>query len=143
MTTSVDCRNPSESWTDVDGSRHSITWPSYSVDAQQYLALGQSVRRRCTTFSSSSSCFCRMLSVILDNGPDNPLPTVCLSVCLCACKVVVNVVPYSIRGLSISSKAYWGPTANRKPNPQSLTLTKLCNPIPITNYKLLLRHSHD
>jgi len=83
-----------------------------------------------------------MLSVIFDNGR---IIRCRLSVCLCACKVVVNVVPYSIRGLSISSKAYWGPTANRKPNPQSLTLTvtKLCNPIPIPNYKLLLRHSHD
>jgi len=43
VSTTVDCRNPSESWTDVDGSRQSISWPSYTVDTQQYLAIGQSV----------------------------------------------------------------------------------------------------
>ena len=41
LATTVDCRNPSESWTDVDGSRHSISWPSYKLATQQYLAIGQ------------------------------------------------------------------------------------------------------
>jgi len=41
LSMTVDCRNPGESWTDVDGSRHSISWPAYRVDTQQYLAIGQ------------------------------------------------------------------------------------------------------